>query len=146
MISWKDSLGLMRHVHRFIVIAPRSRGLGRMQKPELRELVAFAEVARQLNFTRAAAALGVSLPSLSQSLRGLEEKLGVRLLTRTTRSVSLTEAGAQLLTDLDPVLQGLDTALDALTSFRDGPGGRLRILASRTAAMIMMGPLVGRFL
>jgi len=117
-----------------------------MQKPELRELVAFAEVARQLNFTRAAAALGVSLPSLSQSLRGLEEKLGVRLLTRTTRSVSLTEAGAQLLADLDPVLQGLDTALDALTSFRDGPGGRLRILASRTAAMIMVGPLVGRFL
>jgi len=93
-----------------------------MHKPELRELVAFAEwQAAQL--TRAAAAARRSLPSLSQCLRGLEEKLGVRLLTRTTRSVSLTEGGRSLLADLDPVLQGLDTALDALTSFRGGPVG-----------------------
>ena len=117
-----------------------------MQKPELRELIAFTEVARQLSFTRAAAVVGISPPTFSQTLRGLEEKLGVRLLTRTTRSVSLTEAGAELLAKLEPVLEGLDMALDGLNSFRDATGGRVRILASRTAAMIMVGPLIGRFL
>ncbi|ANT50662.1 LysR substrate-binding domain-containing protein [Mesorhizobium amorphae] len=117
-----------------------------MHKPELRELIAFAEAARQLNFTRAAAALGVSLPSFSQTLRGLEEKLGVRLLTRTTRSVSLTAAGEELLTNIVPILSGLDSVLDGLNKFRSATGGKLRILGSRTATTVLIAPLIGRFL
>ncbi|MBR0751253.1 LysR family transcriptional regulator [Bradyrhizobium jicamae] len=117
-----------------------------MQRPEFRELAMFAEVARQLNFTRAAAALNVSLASISQTLKGLEEKLGVRLLARTTKSVSLTEAGNQLLAELGPVFQGLETALDGLTRFRKSPGGRLRIVVSRTAATLIVGPLIGQFM
>ncbi|MEF0942963.1 LysR family transcriptional regulator [Rhizobium sp. BR 362] len=117
-----------------------------MYRPEMRELVAFVEVARQLNFTRAAASLGVSVPTFSQALRGLEEKLGVRLLARTTRSVSLTEAGAEFLESLSPLLDSFDAALDGLNKFRTGTGGRLRILGSRAASTIMVGPIIGRFL
>lgn len=117
-----------------------------MHRPELRELVVFAEVARHLNFTRAAAVLNVSLPSLSQTLKSLEAKLGVRLLARTTRSVSLTEAGVQLLIDLEAVFRSLDIALDGVTNFRASPGGRLRILSSRAAATVLVGPLIGPFL
>ncbi|PBC01403.1 LysR substrate-binding domain-containing protein [Mesorhizobium sp. WSM3860] len=117
-----------------------------MYKPEMRELTAFVEVARQLNFTRAAANVGVSVPTFSQTLRGLEEKLGVRLLTRTTRSVSLTDAGRDFLASLEPLLARLDVALDGLNRFRSETGGRLRILGSRTASTLFVGPLIGRFL
>lgn len=117
-----------------------------LYKPEMRELVAFVEVARQLNFTRAAASLGVSAPTFSQTLRGLEEKIGVRLLMRTTRSVSLTDAGAEFLASLEPLLDNLGNVLDGLNKFRSETGGRLRILGSRTASTILVGPLIGRFL
>jgi DNA-binding transcriptional LysR family regulator len=108
--------------------------------------MAFAEVARQRSFARAAAALGIAPPTLSNALRTLEDKLGVRLLNRTTRSVALTEAGNELLGRLDPVLSGLDAALDELTSLRGSPTGRLRLLVVRTAAMLTVGPLVPDFL
>lgn len=117
-----------------------------MHRPELRELAVFAEVARQLNFTRAAAALNMSLPSLSQTLKGLEEKVGVRLLTRTTRSVSVTDAGVQLLADIELVFASVDSALDGLNSYRDSAGGSLRILCSNAASTIFVGPLMGPFL
>ncbi|NYT35016.1 LysR family transcriptional regulator [Rhizobium sp. WYCCWR 11128] len=117
-----------------------------MHRPEMRELVAFVEVARQLNFTRAAANAGVSVPTFSQTLRGLEEKLGVRLLTRTTRSVSLTDAGDEFLKSLEPLLESLDVALDGLNRFRSETGGRLRIIGSRTAATLLAAPLIGQFL
>jgi DNA-binding transcriptional LysR family regulator len=78
----------------------------------MRELLAFVDVARQLNFTRAAATLGVSGATFSQTLPGLEEKIGVRLLTRATRSVSLTDAGLEFLASLEPILEGLNTAVD----------------------------------
>ncbi|WP_246529587.1 LysR family transcriptional regulator [Microvirga zambiensis] len=112
----------------------------------MRELVAFVEVARRLNFTRAAANLGVSVPTFSQTLRGLEEKIGVRLLTRTTRSVSLTDAGIEFLASLEPLLENLDIALDGLNRFRSETGGRLRVLGSRAASTLIVGPLIARFL
>jgi DNA-binding transcriptional LysR family regulator len=83
---------------------------------------------------------------LSQTLKGLEEKVGVRLLSRTTRSVSLTPAGQQLLRDVGQVFESLEGALDGLAVFRDGLAGHLRILSSRTAATLMVGPLIGAFL
>lgn len=87
-----------------------------MNRPEMRELLAFVDVARQLNFTRAAATLGVSGATFSQTLPGLEEKIGVRLLTRATRSVSLTDAGLEFLASLEPILEGLNTAVDGVVA------------------------------
>jgi DNA-binding transcriptional LysR family regulator len=117
-----------------------------VRRAQFGELMAFVEVARQRSFTRAAATLGLSPPTLSQSLRSLEEKLGVRLLNRTTRSVSLTDAGEQLLLQIDPLLEGIDGALDALTQFRGTPRGRLRLVVARTAAILIVSPIVPEFL
>jgi DNA-binding transcriptional LysR family regulator len=83
-----------------------------MPRPTLNDLAAFAAVAEHRSFRKAADALGVSRSALSHTLLGLEKNLGVRLLNRTTRSVAPTEAGATLLTRLDPVLRDLDAALD----------------------------------
>lgn len=109
------------------------------------QLTAFVAVAEHRSFTRAAQHLGLSTPSLSQAIRGLEETFGVRLLNRTTRSVALTEAGEQLLLHLNPVLEGVDHAIDAVNAFRDTPGGTLRLTVHPLAAVTVFGPLIARF-
>jgi DNA-binding transcriptional LysR family regulator len=83
---------------------------------------------------------------LSETVRSLEARLGVRLLNRTTRSVALTAAGERLLADMQPLLEGIDKAVDAVNQFRDTPMGCLRLTASRFAAVMIVGPLIGSFL
>lgn len=99
----------------------------RMAKRNLNDLQAFVIVAREGSFTRAAAQLGVTQSALSQSLRGLEARLGIRLLTRTTRSVSPTDAGERLLRAIGYRFDDIEAELDALTALRDKPVGTVRI-------------------
>lgn len=110
------------------------------------EMSAFAEIAAQGSFAKAAAQLGVSRSRLSETIRLLEERLGVRLLNRTTRSVSLTEAGERLLARLRPVLDDFESALDAVNTFRDSPAGRLRLTVPPPAQPILIQPLLARFM
>src|SRR3712207_1213065 len=98
-----------------------------MARPPIADLAAFLAVARNRSFTRTAAQLGVSASALSQTMRGLEERLGVRLLTRTTRSVAPTEAGERLLATIGPHLEGIEAGLASLSELRDKPAGRIRI-------------------
>ncbi|OEO33019.1 LysR family transcriptional regulator [Devosia insulae DS-56] len=111
-----------------------------MMRTSYNDLAAFAVVARARSFTRAAAELGLSPSALSQTVRTLEERLGYRLLTRTTRSVSPTEAGARLLATLAPRLAEIDTELLALGELRDKPAGTVRITASQYAADTLVWP------
>ena len=117
-----------------------------MRGTQFAELSAFVAVAEHRNFTRAAAQLGISPSTLSQAIRAFEERLGVRLLNRTTRSVALTEVGERLLLDAQPVLDGIDKAIGGVSSFRDKPIGTLRLSASRPAAVAFVGPLLPKFL
>ncbi len=117
-----------------------------MSKPTLNDLAAFAAVAEHRSFRKAADAVGVSRPALSHALLGLEQNLDVRLLNRTTRSVSLTEAGAHLLAGIRPVLRDLDTALDALAEARGAPAGTLRINANKSATRLLLRAVVPQFL
>lgn len=117
-----------------------------MPTASLADLQAFAAVARLRNFRRAAAELGVSPSALSHALRGLETRLGVRLLNRTTRSVAPTEAGERLLARLSPALQDIHGALDEINAFRESPLGTLRINAPRAACELVLAPLVARFI
>lgn len=112
----------------------------------LTDLQAFATVARLRSFRRAATDMGVSPSALSHSLRGLEARLGVRLLNRTTRSVAPTPAGEALLARLAPALLEIEAALEAVNAHRDSPVGNLRINAPRSAARWVLAPLVARFL
>src|SRR6266542_2182949 len=116
-----------------------------MRGTQFAQLTAFVAVAEQSSFTKAAAQLGIAVSSLSSTIRSLEEQFGVRLLNRTTRSVSLTEAGAELLSHLSPLLQGLDRAIDSISAFRNRPGGVLRLSVHPVAAAIVIAPLIGRF-
>ncbi|TBC86577.1 LysR family transcriptional regulator [Rhizobium leguminosarum] len=117
-----------------------------MVRPSLNDLAAFAAVASHRSFRRAADIMGVSRSALSHAIIGLEAKLDVRLLNRTTRSVSLTQAGARLLARLDPVLQEFDQALDTLSEERGTPSGTLRINANKSGARILLAEVVPRFL
>lgn len=117
-----------------------------MSRPSLNDLAAFAAIADHRSFRKAADALGVSRSALSHAMLGLERHLGVRLLHRTTRSVSPTDAGARLLAHLGPMLQDLDAALDTLADVRGTPSGTLRINANRSAARLLLGAVVPRFL
>lgn len=117
-----------------------------MTRPTLNELEAFAAVARHLSFQKAADALGISRSALSHTLIGLERRLGVRLLNRTTRSVAPTNAGLRLLERLTPILKGLDAAIDGLAEARGEPSGLLRINANKRAAHFLLGAVVPRFL
>lgn len=112
----------------------------------LNDLHVFATVARLRSFRQAARVLGVSPSALSHTLRGLEGRLGVRLLNRTTRSVAPTEAGQRLLARLGPALQEIDGALEEINAFRDSPVGTLRINAIRAAAEYVLLPLAARYL
>jgi DNA-binding transcriptional LysR family regulator len=115
-------------------------------RPSLDDLAAFAEVAKQRSFTRAAARLGVSQSALSQTVRALEERLGLRLLTRTTRSVAPTEAGERLLQTLTPRFEDIDNALSALTALREQPAGTIRVTAGEHAAIAVLEPALKGFL
>ncbi|WP_372070209.1 LysR family transcriptional regulator (plasmid) [Tistrella mobilis] len=117
-----------------------------MTRPSLNDLAAFTAVAGHHSFRKAADAMGVSRSALSHTITALERKLGIRLLNRTTRSVSLTPAGAELLERLDPVLRDLDQALDALSDARGAPRGVLRINANKSGAEFLLNQVVPRFL
>ncbi len=117
-----------------------------MDRSELRDLSAFAAVARLRSFRRAAAELGVSVSSLSQQVRDLEERLDIRLLNRTTRSVAPTEAGDILLGRLAPALQEVADAVTVVRGLRETPSGRLRINAPEPAVHLVMAPMVTAFL
>jgi DNA-binding transcriptional LysR family regulator len=112
---------------------------------ELNELSAFAIVAGERSFTRAAVKLGVSQSALSHTIRRLEERLELRLLARTTKSVAPTAAGAALLKDLSPALDQIVRAVDRARSVRHRPAGRLRIATSRSAAMMVLLPRLAAF-
>ena len=111
-----------------------------MSKEKLNDLQAFATVAQERSFTRAAAILGVSRSALSHTLLGLEERLGVRLLIRTTRSVSPTDAGTRLLAVLAPRLNEIESELASLRASRDKPAGTVRITANDHAIVTVLWP------
>ncbi|MBW9053681.1 LysR family transcriptional regulator [Rhizobium mesosinicum] len=116
-----------------------------MRGSDYAELRAFAAVAEQGNFARAAARLGMSASALSQTIRTLEERMGIRLLNRTTRSVAPSEAGQRLLTRLLPALADLDRAVADVAALRDKPAGLLRINAPRVAIVHRLAPLIAPF-
>src|SRR5256885_13114614 len=109
------------------------------------QLRAFAAVAEALNFSRAAEKLGVSSSALSQMVRGLEERVGIRLLHRNTRSVSLTQAGDRLFQRVRPALQELSVAIGQTSELRARPAGIVRIHCFRTAADLYLRPLLRPF-
>jgi DNA-binding transcriptional LysR family regulator len=117
-----------------------------MARENVTDLIAFLAVARARNFTRAAAQLGVSQPALSRTIRGLEARLGVRLLTRSTRAVAPTEAGERLLQTVGPHFDGIDAGLAALTAMRGKPAGSLRITSVEHASETILAPAVARLL
>jgi DNA-binding transcriptional LysR family regulator len=110
------------------------------------QLAIFSVVARERSFTRAAAKLGISQPALSRTMRQLEERLGVRLLARTTRSVSPTEAGEHLLQVIAPRFEEIHAELALLSQFRDKPVGKLRITAGEHAAITVLQPALAKIL
>src|SRR3954469_52902 len=111
-----------------------------MARANINDLLAYVTVARERSFTRAAAQLGVSQSALSHSMRALEEWLGVRLLTRTTRSVAPTEAGERLLRNVGPRLEEIDAELAAITELREKPAGTIRITATENATETVLLP------
>ncbi|MEF0940239.1 LysR family transcriptional regulator [Rhizobium sp. BR 362] len=111
-----------------------------MPRQPLNDLIAFLAVAREQSFTKAAAKLGVSQSALSHTIRGLEARLGLRLLTRTTRSVSPTEAGERLLVTIGPRFDEIENELAALSEFREKPAGTIRITAGEHAAETILWP------
>jgi DNA-binding transcriptional LysR family regulator len=117
-----------------------------MRHGALDDLMAFLAVAQERSFTRAAARLGVSQSALSHAIRGIEERLGVRLLTRTTRSVSPTEAGERLLQTAGPRLEEIEAELDALSELRDKPAGTIRITTTDYATDTLLWPKLTKFL
>lgn len=117
-----------------------------MKNPSTADLSIFLCIAQHLNFSRAAVDLGLTPSALSHSLRALENRLGVRLFNRTTRSVALTEAGERLYTRLKPAFRDIDDALEDLNHFRDKPSGNLRITAGRQACELVLLPIAGAFL
>ena len=116
-----------------------------MIRDELSELSAFAVVAQERSFTRAAARLGMSQSAVSHSMRGLEKRLGVQLLARTTRSVSPTAAGAALLQELAPALERIERSVAETRKQREKPAGRIRLIAPRLVAQMVILPKLARF-
>jgi len=116
-----------------------------MNRNDLPELSAFATVAQERSFTRAAARLGMSQSALSHSMRGLEKRLGVQLLARTTRSVSATAAGAALLLELVPALERIERSVAETRNQREKPAGRIRIIAPRLVTQMVVLPKLAAF-
>ena len=117
-----------------------------MARANINDLLAFLAVARERSFTRAAAQLGVSQSALSHTVRALEERLGLRLLTRTTRSVAPTEAGERLLRNVGPRFDEIDAELSALTALRETPAGTVRITTGEHAAQTILWPALAKLL
>jgi DNA-binding transcriptional LysR family regulator len=117
-----------------------------MRGTEFAEMSAFTAIAEQRSFAKAATQLGIGRSTLSQSLRALEERLGVRLLNRTTRSVSLTEAGARLLARVRPSLIELKAAVDELANYQPSPTGMLRLAVQPPVATFLIEPILARFM
>jgi DNA-binding transcriptional LysR family regulator len=117
-----------------------------MLRENINDLTAFLAVARERSFTRAAAQLGVSPSALSHTIRGLEARIGLRLLTRTTRSVASTEAGERLLRTLGPRLEEIEAELEALSELREKPAGTIRITAGDHATQTILWPKLSKFL
>ncbi|MBD8680196.1 LysR family transcriptional regulator [Pseudomonas sp. CFBP 13719] len=117
-----------------------------MLRDNANDLLAFLAVAKERSFTKAAGKLGVSQSALSHSVRGLEARLGLRLLTRTTRSVSPTEAGQRLISTVGPSFDDIEVALAALSELRDRPAGNIRINAMDHALELVLRPVLKTFL
>ena len=117
-----------------------------MPRGNVNDLLAFLAVARERSFTRAAAKLGVSQSALSHTIRALEERLGLRLLTRTTRSVATTEAGERLFRNIGPRFEEIETELAALAELREKPAGTVRITTGEHAASTVLWPKLARLL
>jgi DNA-binding transcriptional LysR family regulator len=117
-----------------------------MERQNLNDLLAFLAVARDRSFTKAAAKFGVSRSALSHTLRGLEERIGLRLLTRTTRSVAPTPAGERLLQAVGHRIDEIETELEALSELRDKPAGTIRITAHEHAFNAVLLPALSKFL
>ncbi|MGE3148282.1 MAG: LysR family transcriptional regulator [Pseudorhodoplanes sp.] len=117
-----------------------------MRRDNVNDLLAFLAVARERSFTRAARKAGLSQSALSHTIRQLEERLGVRLLTRTTRAVAPTEAGQRLLDSIGPSFDEIETQLAALSALRDKPAGTIRIAASDYAIKSVLWPKLRKFL
>lgn len=117
-----------------------------MARRNTADLEAFLAVARERSFTRAAAQLGVSQSALSHTIRGLEQRLGLRLLTRTTRTVSTTEAGERLLQTVGPHFEEIDAELAALTALRERPAGNIRLSVGEHAVRTTLWPRLDAFL
>ena len=117
-----------------------------MARADVNDLMAFLAVARERSFTRAAAKLGVSQSALSHTMRRLEARMGIRLLTRSTRSVSPTEAGERLLVSVGPRFDEIEAEIDALSELRDKPAGTIRITAGEHAVNTILWPRLEPFL
>ena len=117
-----------------------------MQRENVNDLLAFLAVARERSFTKAAAKLGVSQSALSHTIRGLEARLGLRLLTRTTRSVSPTEAGERLLQTVGHRFEEIEAELESLSELREKPAGTIRISAGEHAVNAILSPALMKFL
>jgi DNA-binding transcriptional LysR family regulator len=117
-----------------------------MRRENFNDLLAFLAIARERSFTKAAAKLGVSQSALSHTIRGLEARLGLRLLTRTTRSVSPTEAGERLLQSVGHRFEEIETELEALSELRDKPAGTIRITSTEYAADAILLPKMAKLL
>ena len=117
-----------------------------MQRGNLNDLLAFLAVAQERSFTKAAAKLGVSQSALSHTIRGLEDRLGLQLLTRTTRSVAPTELGDRLLYTIGPRFAEIEAELTAVSEFREKPAGTIRITAMEYAAEAILLPTLAKLL
>lgn len=117
-----------------------------MRREEMADLATFVTVAEEQSFTKAAAKLGLSQSAVSQVVRRLEERLGLRLLSRTTRSVAPTEVGERILATLSPMLRDLDASIEALSEYRDKPAGNIRITTVEHAAATILRPALARML
>ena len=117
-----------------------------MNRGDLNDLQAFVVIARERSFTKAAAKLGLSQSTLSHTIRELEERLGVRLLSRTTRSVSPTQAGERLLQNIGPRFEEIDAELAAVRDLRDKPAGTIRITSTEYAADAILLPKLAKLL
>lgn len=117
-----------------------------MPRENYNDLASFAVVARERSFTKAAAKLGVSQSALSQTIRGLEARVGVRLLTRTTRSIAPTEAGERLLQTITPPFEEIESALASLNELREKPAGTIRVTAGEHPALTVLQPALAKFL
>lgn len=115
-------------------------------RADVADLIYFLAIARQRSFSRAAVEIGVSASALSHALKGLESRLGVRLLNRTTKSVTLTAAGEALAQSIGDPFEAIDTALDTLNRFRDTPSGRVRINAAVEATNLLLAPIIPAFM